>query len=81
MSIKFHASQETVKWISRTRLHPDLYSWSNFQDEDKSYINPKFSRIFTYTKTDYRHLDFLLPYMMIEHLLICPCDPWTTNQY
>ena len=22
-----------------------------------------------------------LPYMMVEHLPICPCDPLTNNQY
>ena len=33
MSIKFRASQKTVKWISQTQDLPDLHSWINFQDE------------------------------------------------
>ena len=70
MSIKFRASQETVKWTSKTRLLSDVYSWSNFQNEYKSYNNPEFYRIFTYAKANYRHLAYSLPYMMIEHLLI-----------
>ena len=33
MTIKFRASQKTVKWISETQQLPDLHSWRNFQDK------------------------------------------------
>ena len=32
MSIKFRASQETIKWINQTGQIPDMYSCSNFHD-------------------------------------------------
>ena len=79
MSIKFRASQKTVKWISETQQLPDLHSWRNFQDNYESYNNTDLSGTFIYTKVDYIHIASSLPYMMIEHLLICPCDPSINN--
>ena len=81
MSIKFRASQKTVKWISETQQLPDFHSRRNFQDKYESYNNIDSSRRFTYTKVDYIHIASSLPYTMIEHLLICPCDLFVNNQY
>ena len=81
MSIKFRVFKETSNWICKTRQIPNMNSWSNFQDEYNVFNHPDFSCRFTYTKADYIHLAYLLPYTMIEHLLICPCDPLTNNQY
>ena len=84
MSIKFRASQETVKWISQTGQIPDMCSWINFHDDYDSFYasnNIDFLRRFNYTKADYMYLASSLPYMMIEHLLIFPCDPLINNQY
>ena len=84
MSIKFRACQETVKWIIQTVQIPDMFSWKNFHEEyHSSYAsnNIDVSHGFNYTKTDYIHLASSLPYMMIEHLLICPCDSLINNQY
>ena len=77
-SIKFCAYQETIKWINQTVQIPDMCSWKNFHEEyHSSYVsnNIDSSRVFNYTKADYIHLASSLPYMMIEHLRICPCDP------
>ena len=82
MSIKFRASQETLKWISQTGQISDMFSWINFYDEYDSFYasnNIDVSRRFNYTKADYIHLASSLPYMMIEHLLIFPCDPLINN--
>ena len=84
ISIKFRVSQKTVKWISQTGQIPDMYSWSNFDDEYYSFYsfnNIDVSKRFTYTKADYIHIASSLSYMMIEHLLIYPCDILVNNQY
>ena len=79
--LNFMHIKKTVKWISQTGQLLDLHSWSNFQDKCNVYNHPNFSCRFTYTKVDYIHLASSLPYMMIGHLLICPCEPLTNNQY
>ena len=84
MSIKFRASQETVKWIKQTAHIPDMFSWKHFYDVydlsfSSRYINSRHE--FNYTKADYIHLASSLPYMMIEHLRICPCDPLIDDKY
>ena len=63
---------------------PDIFSWINFHDEYDSFYasnNIDFSYRFNYTKSDYIHLASSLPYMTIEHLFSCPCDPLINNQY
>ena len=81
MSIKFRAYQKIVKWISQTGQIPDMFSWDKFYDEYYSFNNYDVSKIFIYTKVDYIHQASSLPYMMIKHFLICPCDPLIDNQY
>ena len=84
MFIKFRASQETFKWISQLWQISDMLSWINFHDEYDSFYafnNIDFSRRCNYTKADYIHIASSLPYMMIEHLPICLCDPLINNQY
>ena len=79
--LNFLHLKKTVKWISETQQLLDLHSWRNFQENYESYNNTDFSGRFIYTKVDYMHIASSLPYMMIEHLLICPCDPSINNQY
>ena len=58
-----------------------MHSWRKFQDNYESYNNTDLSGTFIYTKVDYIHIASSLPYMMIEHLLICPCNISFKNQY
>ena len=84
ISIKFRASQETVKWINQTVQIPDMFSWKNFHEvyhSSYSTNNIDSSHEFNHTKADYIHIASSLPYMMIEHLLNCPCDPLINDQY